>query len=206
MKKLITILVLSMGMSLSAQTNYQKGMQKAFGLWSSQKTAEASHMFERIASAEKNNWLPLYYAAQVKITSSFGIKEEKLIDANLKKAQGYLDKAVVISENNAELIVLQALLHTAWVAFDGATYGPKLSGTVYGLYAKAAKIAPNNPRVVYAKAEWEMGGAKFFGKDTKPFCKDIERAIELFATFELETPFHPNWGKERAQQILSTCK
>ncbi|WP_139957637.1 hypothetical protein [Flavicella sediminum] len=206
MKKIMTILVLSMSLTLTAQGTYEKGMQKAFGFWSSGKTTEAANLFERISSAEKNNWLPLYYAAQVRVLSSFGLKDETVITANLKAAQKNIDQAFEISNNNAELLVLQALLHTVWVAFDGATYGPKLSGTVYGLYAKAHKIAPNNPRVVYAKAEWEMGGAKFFGKDITPFCKDIQRSLELFATFELETPFHPNWGKERAEQIANDCK
>ena len=50
-----------------------------------------------------------------------------------------------------------------------------------------------------------MGGAKYFGQDTAPFCKDIERALELFANFKPETPFHPKLGKERAEQILESC-
>ena len=50
-----------------------------------------------------------------------------------------------------------------------------------------------------------MGGARFFGQDTTPFCKDIERALELFSTFKPESLFHPNWGKERAEQVLANC-
>ena len=74
------------------------------------------------------------------------------------------------------------------------------------LYAKALAIAPKNPRVILGNAEWNMGAAQFFGQDTTPFCKDIERALELFANFKPETPFHPNWGKERAEQVLASCK
>jgi len=97
-------------------------------------------------------------------------------------------------------------LHTAWVAYDGATYGMTLSGKVVELYAKATALAPENPRVVYCKAEWDIGGAKYFGQDTKPFCKELERAIELFANFKPETAFHPNWGKDRAEALLESCK
>ena len=50
-----------------------------------------------------------------------------------------------------------------------------------------------------------MGGARYFGQDTAPFCKDLERSLELFANFKPETPFHPNWGKERVEQVLQTC-
>jgi hypothetical protein len=51
-----------------------------------------------------------------------------------------------------------------------------------------------------------MGSARFFGQDTTPFCKDVEKALELFATFKPETPFAPNWGQDRAEDTLKSCK
>lgn len=205
MKHLIIITTLLVSGFIHSQTKYEKGMQKAFELWGSNNPTEASNMFERIAKAESDNWLPSYYAAQINIIGSFGEKDEEKLTAQLKKAQDLINDATAISKNNPEILVLQALLHTAWVAFDGATYGMTLSGKVVELYTKAAQIAPENPRVVYCKAEWDMGGARYFGQDTLPFCKDLERAIELFANFKPETSFHPNWGKERATQILESC-
>tara|TARA_R110002049_G_scaffold231823_5_gene404423 strand:+ start:2534 stop:3157 length:624 start_codon:yes stop_codon:yes gene_type:complete len=205
MKHLIIIATLLVSVLTNAQTNYEKGMQKAFELWRSNNPVEASNMFERIANAEPDNWLPAYYAAQINIVNSFGLTDKEKLTAQLKKAQDLINDATAISKNNPEIMVLQALLHTAWIAYDGATYGMALSGKVVELYTEAAQIAPENPRVVYCKAEWNMGSAKYFGQDTTPFCKDLERAIELFAKFKPETPFHPNWGKERAAQILETC-
>ncbi|MFI1772329.1 tetratricopeptide repeat protein [Thalassobellus citreus] len=204
MKHVIIIATLLVSVLTTAQTNYEKGMQKAFELWGSN-PIEAANLFERIAKAEPDDWLPPYYAAQVNIVSSFGEKDEKRLSEKLKKAQDLINDATAISKDNPEIMVMQALLHTAWVAYDGATYGMTLSGKVVELYTKAAQIAPENPRVVYCKAEWDMGGAKYFGQDTTPFCKDLERAIELFANFKPETPFHPNWGKERAVQVLESC-
>ena len=145
MKHLIIIVTLLVSGFLMAQTNYEKGMQKAFELWGSNKPTEASNMFERIAGAEADNWLPLYYAAQVNITQSFGEKDENVLSAKLKKAQDLINDATTISKDNPEILVLQALLHTAWVAFDGATYGMTLSGKVVELYTKASQIAPNKP-------------------------------------------------------------
>lgn len=206
MKHLVIIATLLLSVFMPAQTNYEKGMQKAFQLWGSNQTTEAINLFERIAKAEPDNWLPLYYAAQINIVSSFGEKDEEKLTAQLKKAQNLINDATAISKDNPEILVLQALLHTAWVAYDGATYGMTLSGKVVELYVKAAQIAPENPRVVFSKAEWDMGGARYFGQDTTPFCKDVERSLELFANFKPETPFHPNWGKERAEQTLKSCK
>jgi len=50
-----------------------------------------------------------------------------------------------------------------------------------------------------------MGSAKYFGQDTAPFCADIEKSTKLFATFKPETELHPNWGKERAEEVLKSC-
>jgi len=206
MQKLVIILVLIMSNVINAQSNYEKGMQKAFELWGTNNPVEASNMFERIASAESDNWLPAYYAAQINIVNSFGLRDENILSEQLKKAQDLINDATAISKNNPEILVLQALLHTAWVAYDGASYGMTLSPKVEALYTQAQQIAPNNPRVVYCKAEWGIGSARYFGQDTKPFCKELERALELFANFKPETPFHPNWGKDRVEILLESCK
>jgi len=207
MQKLIIIFVLFVTSFLTAQGNYEQGMQKAFELWGSNQPVEASNLFERIAAAEPDNWLPPYYAAQVIILNGFAEKDGDKLKAQLDKAQGLINDATAISKNNAEIFVLQALLHTVWVAYDGATYGPTLAGKVASIYAQAEQMAPGNPRVVFSNAEWGMGSARYFGQDITPFCKDMERSIELFDNFKPETPFHPNWGKERAEQVITeSCK
>ena len=205
MQKLIIILVLFVTGVLTSQTNYEKGMQKAFELWGSN-PLEASNLFERIATAEPDNWLPSYYAAQINIVSSFGEQDKEKLTAQLGKAQELLDISKSISNNNPEILVMEALLNTAWVAYDGATFGMTLSGKITALYAQAEELSPNNPRVILNKAEWAMGSARFFGQDTAPFCADVEKALELFANFKPETAFHPKWGKNRAEQILESCK
>ena len=45
MKKLIIIATLLVSGFVTAQTNYEKGMQKAFELWSSNQPTEASNLF-----------------------------------------------------------------------------------------------------------------------------------------------------------------
>lgn len=206
MKHLILIAVLVVTSIATAQTNYEKGMQKAFGLWQDNKWTEAEQLFERIAAAEPNQWLPDYYVAQMNSLKTWSEKDPIKVKAQLDKAQEYIDKAMSISKDNADILVMQAQIYTNWVAFDGKTYGMKYSAKVSELYNKAYELAPNNPMVVFCKADWNMGSARYFGQDTKPFCKDVEKAIELFANFKPETPFAPNWGIERAKQVLASCK
>lgn len=205
MIRLITALVLFICSAAGAQSQYETGMNKAFGLWSEGKATEASALFERIAAVEKNNWLPSYYVALINTTEAFNTKDRAQVNALLTKAQTAQDAAMSIAPNNAELLVMQAMIHTAWIAFDPMTNGMKLSGKVNELYVKAQMLAPGNPRVVFCKAEFGLGSAKYFGNDIKPICAEVERSLKLFATFKPETPFSPNWGKDRAEQTLAEC-
>lgn len=206
MKHLIVLLFVTISLSTLGQSAYEKGMQSAMGLWLEGKNSEAVAMFERIAAAEKDNWLPNYYVAFVNTTTAFRTKDKTQMDALLKKAQSALDIELNKLPNHPELLVMQAMIHTAWIAFDPMTNGMKLSGTVMEIYGKAEAIAPENPRVVLGKTEFELGSAKFFGTDTKPLCAKAEKAIELFATFKPESAFHPNWGLDRAQSMVAACK
>ncbi|NJB72097.1 hypothetical protein GGR42_002588 [Saonia flava] len=206
MKKTITLFFLLVVTLLSAQDQYTKGMEKAFQFWGEGKTTEASNLFERIAMAEMDNWLPNYYLAQVNTVAAFTEKDKEKLAQLLGKAQEAIDIAKAISPDNVEIMVQQAMIHTAWVASDGATYGMTLSPKIVAIYNKALAMAPDNPRVVLNKAEWDMGSASYFGQDTTPYCKDIERSLELFANFKPESPFYPSWGKERAETVLANCK
>lgn len=206
MEKVLLILALTISFLGMCQNNYEQGMQQAFQLWGQNNSTEASALFERIAVVEKDNWLPNYYVALVNTTAAFQTKAPEVSMALLHKAQ---EKLVVISdgqENNVELLVLQAMIHTAHIARGPMINGQKLSGTVMQFYGQAQAIAPNNPRVILNKAQFEMGTAQFFGTDTASICAEIEQSLELFDTFKPETPFHPNWGKEQAQQALKSCK
>lgn len=206
MKKSILIIALLFVGVISAQTKYQTGMQKAFGLWQQGKMTEASQLFERISKAEPTNWLPAYYAATLEILGSFGLKDETVLKAKLTKAQEFLDVAKSNSENNPEIIITQALLNTGYIAFDGQKYGMTLSGKNSQLYAKALQIAPKNPRVILGNAEWNMGAARFFGKSTKPYCDEIKRAIELGKEEKIDIEFYPKFTQKRAEQVLKQCQ
>ena len=206
MMKIITTIAFFICSLVSAQGQFEQGMGKAFQLWDEGKNNEASDVFERIAAAEKTSWLPNYYVALVNTTTAFRTKDKDQMNLLLSKAQKALTIEMDKNPNNSELLVIQAMIHTAWIAFDPMTNGQKLSGTVMEIYGKALAIAPENPRVVYNKAEFEIGSAKFWGTDTKPMCAQIEKAIRLFATFKPETPYSPKWGLKRAIEVQNNCK
>jgi tetratricopeptide (TPR) repeat protein len=200
--KLVVFLVSVL--SVNAQ-QYEQGMGKAFVTWRTGNATEASALFERIASVEKTNWLPNYYVALVNTTEAFNPANAKNTTALLNKAQTALDAAELISPNNAEILILQAMINTAWIVQDPMTKGMKLSEPTIELYERALKLAPENPRAVFGKADFEIGGAQYWGTDTKPICEQVAKSIELFAKFKPETEFHPTWGLDRAQETLKNC-
>ncbi|MEM7085754.1 MAG: hypothetical protein AAF489_06200 [Bacteroidota bacterium] len=207
MKYLFIIAFTCISFTGIGQTKYEKGMTKAFELWEGGQQWEAANLFERIAQAEPNNWLPAFYVAQINVIYSFNEKDEEKLTVQLKKAQDFLNDAKGISKDNAEILVVQAQLLTAWVVFDGAKYGMTHSPRIAQLYKEAYTLEPDNPRVAFGKVEWDLGTARFFGQDTSPFCEDLTKAVALFDSYEPKGPFHPNGGAEYAKGSLAqNCK
>ena len=206
MTKIITCIALFVASVLSSQTTFDEEMRKALQTWKGGNPKEAIVHLERIALVEKNNWLPNYYIAFIQTTQAFEEKDKAKMESLLNAAQIAQDKCNEILLDNPEILVMQAMIHTARIVFDPMTNGQKLSGDVLYILNKAYKIAPENPRVVYQKASFEIGMAQYFGQDTKPMCAQIEKAIELFATFKPETALHPTWGLDKAKNELKECK
>lgn len=206
MIKLIATLALFICSLASAQTQYEQGMTKALGLWKEGKIEESTALFERIATVEKDNWLPNYYIALINSTSAIGMQDKEKMTVMVDKATKAMDIELGKTPNNPELLVVQALINTVWLVNDPMANGQKLSPIIMELYEKALAIAPENPRVILSKAEFEIGGAAFWGADTKPMCDEVKRSIALFENQKLETPFSPKWGRERVDILLKNCK
>ena len=206
MTKLITIIAMFVASIVSAQTQFDQGMKKALQTWKNGNSTEALVQFEKIASVEKTNWLPNYYIALINTTQAFREQDKTKMLSLIESAQKAQDVCNDLAMDNPEVLVMQAMIHTASIVYDPMTNGQKLSGDVMYILNKAYKIAPENPRVVFQKASFEIGMAQYFGQDTKPMCAQIEKSIELFATFKPETAFHPSWGLDKAQEAVKACK
>ena len=206
MTKLITIIAMFVASIVSAQTQFDQGMKKALQTWKNGNSTEALVQFEKIASVEKTNWLPNYYIALINTTQAFGEQDKTKMLSLIESAQKAQDFCNDLAMDNPEVLVMQAMIHTASIVYDPMTNGQKLSGDVMYILNKAYKIAPENPRVVFQKASFEKGMAEYFGQDTKPMCAQIEKSIELFATFKPESAFHPSWGLDKAQEAVKACK
>lgn len=193
-------------LSISAQSKYEEGMQKAFTELAANNFTEATAIFERIAQAEEDNWIPFYHAANTLIISAFQEKDPSKREASLEKAKIIIDKAQDISRNNSELVTLEGLLYTGYVAMNPEVYGMQYSGKIMQLHAKAIELDENNPRAHMNYIEYEYGTARFFGSDLAPYCDKMQKIIAKFDAQEISEPFAPSRGKEHAENFVSKCK
>ncbi len=188
-----------------SQTKFEEGMQQAVQLMQENKLEEAANLFERIGNAEPTNWLPYYNLALLKTRTTFGMKDNAVIEAQLKIATEFVNKADEISPDNSEIYVLKGLINVAKIASNPMVYGASLSAETTELYKKAIDLDNLNPRAVSGLAEFEMGGARFFKQDLTPYCKKLQESLTLYDNFKPASEFHPNWGKDRVLEVLKSC-
>jgi len=155
MKIILLLINLALAQLLSAQ-DYDQNMQKALESWHAGNAVEASAQFEKIAESTKDKWLPNYYVGLVNATGAFNVQDYNQADAMLKKGQTAMDTELAKSPENPELLVVQALIYTAYLAKDPAMNGQLYYPKVNEIYAKAMAIAPENPRVVMEKAMFDL--------------------------------------------------
>ena len=142
MKKILFLIMVLFTTLANAQSKYEAGMGKGFEMLKSAQSAEdmgaASAFFERVADAEKDKWLPYYYAAYANhLTGWMNPKADK--DKVAAKSKDLLTKAEVLEKDNAEIWVLHQMITVQQLTVDPMTrwqaYGAEASD-----YIDKAKI------------------------------------------------------------------
>ena len=172
-----------------------------------------ANSFERIANAEKTQWLPFYYAALANVNAgnsfamdgSFGDKSAD-IDPLADKAQELLSKAEVLSKDNSELWVVKKMIASLKMMGNAMArfqeYGPIAAAAL----ETAKKLNPENPRVYLLEGQDLFYTPEQFGGDKQEAKKRFETAISKFATYKPESAIHPGWGLPTAKYFLSQTK
>ncbi len=205
MKTYLTFLLLGLTLVITAQDKYTQGMEKAFTLWQENKSTEAVALFERIAQAEKDNWLPSYYAANVLIVSSFQSKDKTLVNEMLEKAKKHIADAHERSPDNSEVWTMEGVLYTGYVVMDPGTFGMTLSPKIMELHQKAVALDETNPRAATNLIDYEIGGAKFFNTPLNTFCDRLKAALPMYDNQKADYPFAPSYGKDRVVEAMKEC-
>jgi hypothetical protein len=205
MKYLVLTFLLFTTTFFSQDEKYFKAMESALNVLDTAMTMETfietGNRFERIALAEKTQWLPYYYAAQANAVASFLERNNTKKDEILDKAQKFIDAADEISPDNSEIYVIKGIILQGRIMVDFMNRGMQYSQLANQTLNKAIEFNEENPRPYLILGQSILFTPEAFGggKDkAKPY---IDLAKEKFETFIPESSIHPNWGKKQMEEI-----
>jgi hypothetical protein len=162
--------------------------------------------FERIASAEKNQWLPYYYAAYCQVNYGFFEQDKTKVDAIANKAGELISKADALNPNNSEISCIKSMIATCHLMVN-----PMQRYMEYGQESAdhmdaAIKQDPSNPRPYLLKGQNLKFTPAEFGGGCSTAKPELQTALDKFAAFKPASELHPNWGKARVEDLMKDCK
>lgn len=214
MKKLMTFLALVIfALGVHAQSDrYIKAMEQKVAAFdttfSSTGLTALANDFERIAEAEKTQWLPYYYAALAQANSGIMMagSDASKSDAIADRAESLLGKAAALTQDNAELQVVRKLIANLRMLADPTnrymTYGQEGAQAL----AKARSLSPNNPRVTLLEAQDKFYTPEQFGGNKAEAKQLFETALKQLDSEKPESSIHPHWGRPAVQYFLGQIK
>ena len=169
--------------------------------------AEIANNFSRIGDAEKDKWLPYYYAAFCKVTEAMTEQDNSKKDALADKASELLEKAeTILAKENSEIYVIKSMIATAHMTVDPQsrfmTYGAESAESI----KKAKILDATNPRPVLLEAQNTFYTPETFGGGKEVAKPLFEKAKSLFEKFKPETDLSPVWGMSNVSYFLSQYK
>lgn len=213
MKKIILTFVLAWIFSTAVAENSVYFTKMKAAIDSMKKCVTASdykniaNEFERISKIESTEWLPLYYAANIRILlvyvdsgATFTDKEHYLDAAKVK-----IEKLEEIAPKEAEVQVLKAFMIVSSIGLDPTARGASMYPAYEAALAKANELDPENPRVKYMVLSNEVGKAQWFGQGIEPYCPKLKSLYDGWENHKIVSEIHPSWGKEQVAQLMVSC-
>ncbi|MDO8550569.1 MAG: hypothetical protein Q7S39_10540, partial [Ignavibacteria bacterium] len=161
-----------------------------------------ANSFERIANAEKDKWLPYYYASYLLAVATFMDTVAERKDSYLDKADLLIALADSLQPDNSEIYTVKAVISQGRLIVDPQNrwmkYGPLFSN----LISKARELDTTNPRPVFVYAQSVLYTPEQFGGGRDKALPIFKEAEEKFKNFEPESELHPNWGEEVLKRTL----
>lgn len=166
--------------------------------------AELTNNFERIAEAEKTQWLPYYYASYAAVMNAFLEKDKSKTDGIADKAEQLIKKAEELAgSENSEICVIKSMIASSHMMVDPQTRWQQYGQSSSMHITKAKALDPANPRPVFLEGQAKFYTPESFGGGKAPAKELFIKAMQMFDTFKPETELHPNWGKASTQYFLA---
>jgi hypothetical protein len=162
--------------------------------------------FERIADAEKNQWLPYYYAAYCNVMLAFTEQDKSKTDGIADKAEQLVTKAEDLAGGeNSETCVIKSMIATAHMMVDPQSRYMQYGQASAMQLIKSKSLDPTNPRPVYLEAQTKFHTPEQFGGGKAQAKPLFAKALEMYDKFKPASELHPTWGKGATAYFLAQC-
>ncbi len=199
--------------AFSQKSQYAEAMAQAieqlYAAEGKSEILEAANLFERIAGARPEEWLPAYYHAYAQMLLAMASMDEQHMEqcqAHVDKAQASLDKALAAGGENSEILALQGLAYQGRIWEDMQANGAEFSMKSHKALDKAIALDQQNPRAYYLKGQNIFFTPPFYGGGPEAALPLLEKAERLFAAAEPGSALAPRWGRESNQWLLDQAR
>lgn len=171
-----------------------------------QNLLDLANKFERIAVAEKTQWLAYYYAALCQVNYSYMEQDKTKIDGIADKATELIDKAEALQPKNSEISCIKSMIASSHMMVNPMQrfmeYGPEAQSHIDA----ALQQDPTNPRPEYLKGQGLKYTPEQFGGGCATAKPVLQTSLAKYNAFKPASEIHPNWGKQRVEMLISECK
>jgi hypothetical protein len=170
---------------------------------------DLANSFERIATAEKTQWLPYYYAALAQTNLGYTKMNSNMtgdaavLDPIAGKAEGLLNEAEKLSPNNSEIFIVRKMIASLRMLVD-----PQNRYMTYGTAAQTAlemakRLNPENPRIYLLEGQDKFFTPEQYGGSKEEARKLFETAMQKYSAFKPENALTPNWGRGMLKYFMA---
>ena len=206
-----------LALTTTAQSDkYTTAMQARVAAFDTTRNVEGlqdiANAFERIAEAEKTQWLPFYYAALANVNSGYYLTQGKMggmaqtLDPIADKAEALINKAEALSKDNSEIFIVRKMIATLRLMGDPMNrymqYGPQAQQAL----ETAKRLNPDNPRVYLLEGQDKFFTPEQYGGSKTEAKALLEQALQKFDAFQPASAIYPAWGRGTTQYFLGQIK
>lgn len=167
---------------------------------------DLANNFQRIAEAEKTQWLPYYYAAYCNVMNAYMEQDKTKTDGIADKAEELIKKAEELAGGeNSETCVIKSMIASAHMMVDPQARWQKYGQASSINITKAKTLDPTNPRPVYLEGQAKFYTPEQFGGGKAQAKSLFEKAIAMYDKFKPASELHPVWGKAATNYFLAQC-
>jgi len=169
---------------------------------------QLGNSFERIAEAEKSQWLPYYYAALSNVMQGYMLSEGKMggfaatTDPLADKAEQLISKAEALNKDNSEIWCVKKMIATLRMSADPMSRWQTLGPVASEALAKSKQLDPENPRVYLLEGQDKFYTPEQFGGSKTEAKALFETAVQKFGAQKPKSSIDPQWGLRTANFFL----